>query len=302
MPASDFVETTYPELEARIDAAYDRFTDLVGRVAQDQPVGPTWTARDVVAHVLCVVNRYTAFEPGRLAETPRGVDAINQRELEEHVGRSTTELLEVLADEMARFRGQWGAGSGLPLDLALPFHGSTTIDLQSGLTNLIGEYLVHGRDVAEASTVPWAIDDRDGALLCGFATQLLPSYVRAANDVRLSLRFDLDGVAPGCSTSMDRPPPAAPPTPPTSPTSSCADRRHRPRCSSTAGWTWARPTASASASSAAPTPTTPTGSPSCSRRRDPRLRRPIERSGRPSGDRGPPREVACGGRGRPTRW
>ncbi len=196
MPASDFVKTTYPELEARIDAAYDRFTDLVGRVAQDQPVGPTWTARDVVAHVLCVVNRYTAFEPGRLAETPRGVDAINQRELEEHVGRSTTELLEVLADEMARFRGQWGAGSGLPLDLALPFHGSTTIDLQSGLTNLIGEYLLHGRDVAEASTVPWAIDDRDGALLCGFATQLLPSYVRAANDVRLSLRFDLDGVAP----------------------------------------------------------------------------------------------------------
>jgi hypothetical protein len=97
---------------------------------------------------------------------------------------------------MARFRDRWGATSGIPLDMQLPFHGGATIDLQSGLTNLLGEYLVHGLDVARAAGRDWSVAPRDGALLVAFGTQILPAYVRGSNPNAVTIRFDLDGVAP----------------------------------------------------------------------------------------------------------
>ncbi|MCU0269395.1 MAG: hypothetical protein MUF83_12205 [Acidimicrobiales bacterium] len=73
---------------------------------------------------------------------------------------------------------------------------SGTVDVRSGLTNLLAEYLVHGLDVARGAGRGWVVDGRDGALLCGFATQILPAYVRATNPHVVSLCFELDGVAP----------------------------------------------------------------------------------------------------------
>ncbi len=195
MATDDFVVTTAEELHDRIDHAHQRFAAVVGGVPADLPVG-MWRAHDVVAHVLNVINRYNDFDPGRLAAGPRGVDEINQRELEALDGHSVDELLACLGDEMTRFRGHWGPGAGIPLDTALPFHGGATIDFQSALTNVIGEFLVHGLDVARADGQPWTIDDRDGALLCGFATQLLPYYVRGTNVLDLIIDFRLDGVGP----------------------------------------------------------------------------------------------------------
>ncbi len=196
MSASDYVTTTAEELGGRIDAAHRRFATLARAVPGDQPIGDAWTSRGVVGHVINVVNRYTAFDPSRLADTARGVDAINQREMEALADRSVEELLAMLDEEMQRFQEQWGPQVGLPLDLPIPFHGGATIDLQSGLTNLIGEFSVHGLDVAVASDVPWSIEDRDAELLCAFATQILPAYVRPANAERAVLHFDIPGVAP----------------------------------------------------------------------------------------------------------
>lgn len=196
MPASDFVQTDHDELDARIDAAYRCVVELFEHVPEDLPVGDTWTAREVLAHLVCVVNRYNAFEPSRLAATPRGVDTVNRRELDDLAGRSRAQLLDTLGIEMEKFHARWGAAGGLPLDLDLPFHGGGTIDLQSGLANLIGEYLVHGLDVSRAAACPWEIAPVDGALMCGLLTQLLPAYVRADNGRTMSILLQLDGVAP----------------------------------------------------------------------------------------------------------
>ncbi|MCU0268413.1 MAG: hypothetical protein MUF83_07170 [Acidimicrobiales bacterium] len=195
MPAQDFVATSAEELAGRTAGARQRFAALLRSVGPDLVVGG-WASRDVLVHVVNVVNRYNEFAPERLADAPRGVDEINRRELEAFDDRPIEALLDVLDAEMEAFDGRWGPTQGLPLDAPLPFHGGATIDVQSGLTNLLAEYLVHGFDVARAAGRDWVIDERDGALLCGFATQILPSYLRATNTHTVSLCFELDGVEP----------------------------------------------------------------------------------------------------------
>lgn len=190
------VTTTPTELAERTDLAYERFVTLLADTPGTLAVDGSWTAVEVAGHLLNVVNRYVDFSPDRLADAPRGVDVINEDELATLAGRPMSEVLADLATEMGRFRANWGPQTGLPLDLEIPFHGGGKIDLQSGLTNLMGEYLVHGLDVARAAGVDWPIDDRDGALLAAFTARLLPAYVRATNTERLHVRLDLDGLHP----------------------------------------------------------------------------------------------------------
>lgn len=195
MAAGEYVTTSAAELAERIDAAAHRFAGLASEVGPDRVVG-TWTSAEVVAHLVTVVNRYNEFDPSRLAAAPRGVDEINRRELEALTAAPMGSLLSELDAGMEQFRDRWGPAQGIALDAPFPFHGGATIDFQSGMTNLVGEFLVHGWDVAHAVGREWAIDERDGALLFAFGTQILPAYLRPSNPWTLGLRFDLDGVAP----------------------------------------------------------------------------------------------------------
>jgi uncharacterized protein (TIGR03083 family) len=191
----DLAPATLVELHDRIGSAHHRFADLVGTTPPTTIVG-TWTCRDVAAHLVTVINRYTAFTPDRLAADPRGVDAINERELTELVDHTTSDLLDRLRDEMRTFQAMWGPASRLALDMNVPFHGGGTLDVQSALTNAMGEFLVHGFDIASAAGRPWPIDERDAALLCRFSTRILPSYVRRSNTDDVDLLFDVDGLPP----------------------------------------------------------------------------------------------------------
>ena len=210
MPSSEFTTTTTAELAERIDRAHGRFAALLREVPDDTVVDRTWTAGQVVGHLTSVVNRYTAFAPERLGATPRAVDAINAREVEEWSGRPLADALDALDGEMDAFRRLWGPEGGIPLDQPVPFHAGGTIDVQAALTNLLGEYLVHGLDVADAVGVAWDIDARDGALLATFGTQVLPFYAKP-DAPPLVVRFDLEGMEPwvlsvdGSNTST-RPP------------------------------------------------------------------------------------------------
>ncbi len=183
------------ELSGRISAAYRRYEQLATTVDGDTPIGD-WTARAVTAHLVNVMNRYNDFGPHRLGAVPREVNEVNQRELETYAEASVDELLVPLAEEMRRFEARWGADSPIPLDTPIPFHGGATIDLECGLANALGEFIIHGRDLAVATNTPWPLDDRDAIHLCRFATQILPFYLRRPNPHTLQFHFDVDGAEP----------------------------------------------------------------------------------------------------------
>ena len=81
----NFTRTDGTELWERVDAAHRRFTQLVSRVDPAAPVADSdWTAHEVAAHVLSVLDRYTERDLRRrdgLADDSAGVTAMNDAQM-----------------------------------------------------------------------------------------------------------------------------------------------------------------------------------------------------------------------------
>jgi uncharacterized protein (TIGR03083 family) len=130
----------------------------------------------------------------------------------------------------------------LPAIHPVPFFGGVTIELAAQSAILLGEFVIHGLDVARSIGHPWPIDPARARLIVAAVTALLPRYVDRANAGGLTatyqVRFDRGAAMPGppqpgaadcrltadpgwargssvCSCSPDRPvpsdePPSAP--------------------------------------------------------------------------------------------
>jgi hypothetical protein len=186
-----FTATTAHELWERIDVAAHRFTGLLEQVSPDLPVRDSaWSARDVAAHVLTVVRRYT--QGPTLGDTPRDVDRINRDELAAVGDASCDDLLADLRAELKLARELF-APEQLDLHVRIPFHGGAQVDLAAALSNVIAEFLVHGYDVACSADRPWPLDERDCVLILNGVVQIVPAY--ANRSATASLRVKL--VVPG---------------------------------------------------------------------------------------------------------
>ncbi len=193
-----FVSTDGDELWERIDAAHRRFGELVASTGPDViGTGTTWTARDVAAHILTVLLRYTARDirsSEGLGDTPRAVDEINARELRELDGVGIGELMPRLDEALAAVRASFGPDR-MDLHERFPFHGGTTIDGAGGLSNIVGEYLIHGFDIARAAGYPWPIASRDALLVLNGVMQLLPAYAEPSARGSLIVMWRVPGAA-----------------------------------------------------------------------------------------------------------
>jgi uncharacterized protein (TIGR03083 family) len=193
-----FVATDTEELWSRIDAAQERFIALVRTVGPSVVgTGTTWSARDVVAHVLTVTERYTNRDitsTDGLGATPREVDVINDRELRALDGVELEDLIGRLEAQMVRVKSAF-APATLDLHVRFPFHGGVTIDAAGGLSNIIGEFLVHGYDLAAAAGRRWEIAPRDALLIINGVVQLLPAYAEPSARGRLDLMWRLPGAS-----------------------------------------------------------------------------------------------------------
>ncbi len=193
-----FVALDGDELWERIDQAQARFTALVKSVGPHLVAeGSTWTARDVVGHVLTVARRYTerdVMSTEGLGDSPRAVDAINDAELLELQGLEMDELLAQLEVQMKTVRAVLPPES-TDLHFRFPFHGGVSIDAAGGLSNLIGEFLVHGRDLARSARRSWNIDARDALLIINGVLQILPGYAEPAATDSLKVCLRVSGAS-----------------------------------------------------------------------------------------------------------
>src|SRR5690349_3372699 len=101
-----FTSTTAVELWSRIDASAARFLEVARQIPADAHLAKSsWTARDVIAHLVTVLRRYTRGPT--LGDTPRDVDRINAAELDQLAGIAADQLLDDLALEMKTLRHLW---------------------------------------------------------------------------------------------------------------------------------------------------------------------------------------------------
>jgi uncharacterized protein (TIGR03083 family) len=193
-----FVATDATELWQRVDVAQERFFQLARSIGPDVVgTGTVWSTRDVVAHLLTVMERYTNRDIRSregLGDTPRAVDALNDLEMRPLVGVSMDELLVRLKAQMDRIREAFSPES-IDLHERYPFHGGITVDAAGGVANLMGEFLVHGYDLATAAGRPWPITPRDGLLINNLGVQVMPAYRRPAAKGALDLLWRIPGAA-----------------------------------------------------------------------------------------------------------
>lgn len=203
----EFVFTDGNELWDRLHQAHRRFAALASITPAKHPIpGSDWTAGQVATHLLTAVRRYTQRDMTSavgLAEDVGEITALNDAEMAAYTGIGVAEVLDLLWQELADLEKQIPRTTDL--HQSYPFHGGQPIDVAGWLGNLIGEFLVHGRDVARSRGKTWLIGSRNAALAMNLGVQALPGFVSpdARGDLKLEIRtpqsspwvFDLaDGV------------------------------------------------------------------------------------------------------------
>lgn len=184
----EFVFTTGDELWDRIHQAHRRFAALLSVTPSRTPIpGSDWTAGEVAGHLLTVLRRYTRGNPNGLSPDAAGVAGLNAIELDELDLVSVAEILDRVWQELADLEQL--LPRTIDLHTRLKFHGGVEIDAAAALGNLIGEFLVHGRDVALARRKTWQIGSRNAALVLNVVMQVGPAYVApGAGDLKLGIR------------------------------------------------------------------------------------------------------------------
>lgn len=149
--------------------------DLTIRV----PDSPRWTARQAFAHVVTEVPRFTAGarQAGRWVDAPL-VGALNDEEIAELDSLDVAGLASRLRAELAELFAEVSSfGQKAP---EFEFHGGATVAADTALGILLGEFEIHGRDIARALGRPWTVDPAHARLILDGLATMMPGWVNPA--------------------------------------------------------------------------------------------------------------------------
>jgi uncharacterized protein (TIGR03083 family) len=166
-----------PATRAALEVVGPRLVGLLAAVPD--PQAPTrrlaWTLGETSLHIADGPARYADFARGRalpastidtgtiftqhMAAEPERAPSVLARRLEANLHRYLTETAE------------------LPATHPVPFFGGLTIELAAQSAILLGEFVVHGYDVARSIGRPWPIDPAHARLIIAGVTAVMPRYV-----------------------------------------------------------------------------------------------------------------------------
>jgi uncharacterized protein (TIGR03083 family) len=165
------------ELEDAVVAANARLVALVRSLTPEEastPVAatPGWNAADVAAHVLTVHRR--ALGDRRRSATPEETRDLNQQCLDETPERDPA----VLADLLERDGPACvDVLRSLPVDLSFRFHGGTRTTVVPVTGVILGECLLHARDIAVAVGKDWEVTDAEASLVLAAMAPMVDAWV-----------------------------------------------------------------------------------------------------------------------------
>ena len=181
------------QARSAVQMAARQVSDLVRSLPDPRaPVpGLDWTVGQVAAHMVAAAENYPRFATGQAApEATIDLSEGNWERIRQVGSHGLTELADLLVGETDRYLEQT---AGLPADHRLPFFGGVTVNLAAQTGILLGEYVVHGHDLARSAGKPWRIDPSHAVLVIGAITTVLPRYldqeaaqgVKVAYDIRI---------------------------------------------------------------------------------------------------------------------
>jgi uncharacterized protein (TIGR03083 family) len=194
-PSEVIVNVSASRSGASVDAireAAERLAALAG-VAPDPdvpiPHSGGWTLRDVLAHLVTVTSRYTPTgqRASRWADQATDVAALNDEEIHQQGDLAVPELLQCLRAAVADLAG----GPAVDDAEALPYTGGVLVRPADLLGLVLGEFVVHGHDIAKALNAPWPIQRSHAAEVLASLAPIMPAWVDPDGARGLTAAFEV---------------------------------------------------------------------------------------------------------------
>jgi uncharacterized protein (TIGR03083 family) len=192
-------EAVMTQSTPRSSFSVEAIRDLHGRLAalvRDAPdpsvaVPHTdrWSLTEVMAHLATVAVRYSpAMEPPEAwARDAQDVAALNDSEI---AGMSERPLPEIMA-ELHSAVTALPAGPQIDAGPSVSYTGGTEVRPPDLLGILLGEFLIHGRDIAQVLQAPWPIDPMQATEVIASIAPIMPAWVDPVGARGLTATFEV---------------------------------------------------------------------------------------------------------------
>lgn len=185
-----------------VEVLADRLADVLRALPTTTAMVSTeWTVRDAAAHLVSSTALYAELAAGAaspIAElTPAAMSAFNARRLADIADTEPGALAKAVTVAVDHFLDATG---GRPGDTPIRWHGGIRLELAQLGGTLVGEYLLHGYDVAVPAEAAWPISREHVALASQPVRALLPVIVDPATSRGHTAAYRLDLGSLGCST------------------------------------------------------------------------------------------------------
>ncbi len=181
-------------LQHAIENACERLVTMVENAPDLNvrvPGSPEWTARQAFAHVVTVAPRYTAGarQTGRWVDAAPHLAALNDEEIAGTGSLDVTALATRLRAELAELFAE--VSSFGPQAPEFAFHGGAKVAADTALGILLGEFEIHGRDIARALGHSWTIDQAHARLILDGVAAIMPGWVNPATAAGHTATYEL---------------------------------------------------------------------------------------------------------------
>jgi uncharacterized protein (TIGR03083 family) len=183
------------QARSAVQVAAKQVSDLVRSLPDPEGVVPglDWTVGQTAAHLVAAAVNYPRYAAGQA--TPE--DTIDLREgnlerIRQVGGLDLPELADRLLEETDCYLARTAE---LSADHRVPFFGGVQVSLAAQTGILLGEYVVHGLDLARSAGKPWRIDPSHAVVVIGAAATVLPRYLdlEAARGVKVAFDIRIRG-------------------------------------------------------------------------------------------------------------
>jgi uncharacterized protein (TIGR03083 family) len=180
-----------PATRAALDAVGRQLVGLLEAVPDPQAPtrGLAWTLGETSLHLAGGPARYADFARGRaLPEPAIDLSPVNAQRMDADPERAPSVLARRLAANTHRYLAETAE---LPATHPVPFYGGLTIELAAQSAILLGEFVVHGHDIARSIGRRWPIEAAHARLIVAAVTAVLPRYVDRTSAAGLTATYEI---------------------------------------------------------------------------------------------------------------